>query len=485
MINLRLLFGWIPASADYEARQTALRKEYADLNSFSQSKELADYIEIEKTVLSSDFIRRKKEISSRKFSDTPEYRKEKEYISLKKQKNIRQYYEIKDSVQLKDFLEFDNSYDLKHYHTLEAFVQSDELVRIKRELGKKKFKLSPEYQKLLEFKALQKSQRIRDYFSFKSSKRYVNFNMLIGSEKINSFEHLEKYVKTDEFLKVKEYMLLPARKKLEMSDEYRMEQQYTAWKKSEKFQWYFKTRNSNKFEEIKRWRMTFSDEFDSNQLDRGKWMTRHYWGETILHDSYVNEGEVQFYPEEKNIELSGSVLKIVTRRQKISGKVWNPAIGFYPRDFEYTSAIINSGARFRQQFGLFEIKVRFNLNNPVSHGCWMIADVMLPQLDIARASDKIRVGSYFGNPNVKGGIDKKAASVSRDKYGRDFQIFSLEWTSGKLIWKINGVTIYKTTQGVPQVPMYINISSALYQDVNGSVLPAAVEVDWIRCYQNA
>jgi hypothetical protein len=485
MVNLRILFGWVPASAEYEARQTALQKEYSDLISFSQSKELADYIELEKTVLSSDFVHRKKEISGRKYSDTPEYRKEKEYLSLKKNRDLKQYYQTKDSVQLKDFLEFDRSFDLKHFHTLESFVQSDEFARVKRELGKKKFRKSPEYEKFLEFKALQKSQRIRDYFSFKSSKRYINFNLLIGSEKIDSYEHLEKYLKTGEFIKVKEYSLLPAKKKLQMSEEYRMEQQYNEWKKSEKFKWYFKTRNSKKFDELKRWRMTFSDEFDSRNLDLNKWMTRHYWGETILHDSYVNEGEIQFYPEDKNIELNNSILKIVTRRQKINGKVWNPAIGFYPRDFDYTSAIINSGARFRQQYGLFEVKVRFNLNNPVSHACWMIADQMLPQLDIARASDRIRMGSYFGNPNVKGGVDKTAAAISRDKYGKDYQIFSLEWTPDKLIWKINGVIIYKTTRGVPQVPMYINISSSLYKDVNGSVLPAEVEVDWIRIYQNA
>jgi hypothetical protein len=485
MVNLRILFGWIPSSADYEARQNALRKEYSDLISFSQSKELADYTELEKTVLSSDFTHRKKEILGLKFSDTPEYRKEKEYLSLKKHRDLKQYYQTKDSVQLKDFLEFDRSYDLKHYHTLETFVQSDEFARVKRELGRKKFRKSPEFEKLLEFKALKRSQRIKDYFSFKSSRKYINFNLLIGSEKIDSFEHLEKYLKTPEFTKVKEYMLLPAKKKLEMSEEYRMEQQYKEWKKSEKFKWYFKTRNSNKFEEIKRWKMTFSDEFESHSLDRNKWMTRHYWGETILHDSYVNEGEVQFYPEENNIEITNSVLKIVTRRQKINGKVWNPAIGFYPRDFEYTSAIINSGARFRQQYGLFEVKVRFNLNNPVSHACWMIADLMLPQLDIARASEKIRVGSYFGNPSVKGGVDKKSAALSRNKYGKDYQIFSLEWTPEKLIWKINGITLYKTTQGVPQVPMYINISSSLYKDVNGSVLPAEVEVDWVRCFQNA
>ena len=82
-------------------------------------------------------------------------------------------------------------------------------------------------------------------------------------------------------------------------------------------------------------------------------------------------------------------------------------------------------------------------------------------------------------------MDKRAASLSRNRYGSDFQIFSLEWTKDKLIWKINGVPIYSTTQGVPQVPMYINISSSLYQDVNGSVLPAEVDVDWVRCYRQA
>jgi hypothetical protein len=484
MINLRVLFGWIPKSAEYEAAQTALRKEYSELMSFNQSAELAEYLELEKLVLSSEFALRKKEIAGRRYSDTPEYRKEKEYLSLKKQKDLQQYYKTNGSVELKDFLEFDKSYDLKHYHTLETLVTSDEFARLKKEQGRKKFARSPEYQKLVEFKSLKKSQRIRDYFAFKSSRKYINFNMLIGSEKIASFEQLGKYLKTEEFRKVKDYMLLPGKKKLEMSEEYRQEKHYLELKNSEKFKWYFKTRNSGKFNEIKRWHLTFSDEFDSRVLDKKKWLTRHYWGETILHDSYVHEGEKQFYPEDKNIEQANSILTISTRKQQISGKKWNPAIGFYPHQFDYTSGIINSGGRFRQLYGLFEVKVRFNLNHPVSHACWMISDLMLPQLDIARASKKIRVGSYFGNPNVKGGVDKRAASMSRSRYGGDYQIFSLEWTAGKLIWKINGVTIYKTTQGVPQVPMYMNISSSLYQDVNGSVLPAQVEVDWIRCYQH-
>jgi hypothetical protein len=484
MINFKILFGWVPKTADFEAKQDSLRKELAELASFTQSKELADYLEREKTVKSSDFARKKKNIIAQKFSQTEEYRKEKEYKSLRKQRDVQRYYKLKDSVALKDFIELENSQDLKHYHTLEKFIQSDEFRSQKKTL-RKKFKNSPEFEKLQEFRALQKSKRFKDFFAFKKSKDYLNFTLLIGSEKISGYENLGKYIKTDAFNQVKEYMQLPGKKKLEMSEEYRMEQEFKEWKKSEKFKWYFKTHKSKKFDEVKRWTLTFSEDFETTKLDKKKWLTRYFWGDKVLNDSYVNMGEKQFYTEDKNIEISGGILKVRTQREKAAGKVWNPAIGFFPKDFDYTSAIINTGNSFRQEYGLFEAKIRFNRNYPVSHGFWLVSDLMVPHIDVARATKKISVGSYWGNPNVKGGIDKKAASMSRNKYGYDYCIFSLEWTKDKLIWKVNGVPAYSTTSGVPHVPMYININSAIYQDVNGSVLPAELEVDWVRCYQQA
>ena len=125
------------------------------------------------------------------FPDTPEYRKEKEYLALKKQK-YRRYYKIKDSVELKDFLEFDKSYDVKHYHTLEKLVQSEEFGRLRKEMGKKKFRNNAGIRKVSGiYRSLKKSERIRDYFRFKLSRDYVNFTLLIGSEKIDAFEQLK------------------------------------------------------------------------------------------------------------------------------------------------------------------------------------------------------------------------------------------------------------------------------------------------------
>ena len=484
MINIRILFGWVPKTADYEAKQESLRKEYSDLKAFAISGELAEYFDLEKTIKSSDFNRRKKEIISQRFSNTPEYRMEKEYLSLRKKSDIVRYYRIKDSVELKDFIEFENSQDVKHYHTLEKLVTSDEFHQQKKSLGRKKFRKSPENEKLQEFISLKKSRRFKDYFRFKNSKDYLNFTLLIGSEKISEYEKLGRFIKTDDFNKVKEYMLLPGKKKLEMSEEYRMEQKFKEMKNSDRFKWYFKTKDSKKFDEIKRWELSFAEEFDSHAIDSNKWLTRYLWGDRVLKDSYVNMGEKQFYTGEKNIALSGSILKVQTRREKASGRVWNPAIGFFPKDFDYTSAILNTGNSFRQQYGLFEAKIRFNRNFPVSHAFWLVSDLMLPHLDVARASKKIAVGTYWGNPNAKGGIAKKAAAMSREKYGFDYYVFSLEWTHDKLTWKVNGVPAYSSTSGVPQVPMYLNINSSIYQDVNGSVLPAELEVDWVRCFKS-
>jgi len=52
-----------------------------------------------------------------------------------------------------------------------------------------------------------------------------------------------------------------------------------------------------------------------------------------------------------------------------------------------------------------------------------------------------------------------------------------------LRWKINGVTIASSSQGVPQEPMYLILSSGLYKEIKGNNLPASMEVDWVRCYK--
>jgi len=483
MINIRIIFGIVPKTPDYEARQSSLRKEYEELKTFMQSKELKNYHELEKTVTSSEFKAKKKAISSQKYAGTPEYKKEKQYLRLKKSRDIRRYYHVRDSVELKDFLEFDRSFDVKHYHTLEKYVHSEEFLGEKKRLGKKRFRETADYEKYTEFQALKKSSRFKEYFKYKASKDYVNFTLMIGSEKINAFETLQNEVQSDAFRQNKEYMLLPGKKKLELSDEHKLEQSYIALNKSEKIQWFLKVKDSKKFDEIKRWELTFEEDFDADKLDKKKWLPRYFWGEVLLGDSYSLDHEKQFMNEDKNIALSDGKLRIITKKEKVNGKAWNPSIGFFPRDFEYTSGMVNTGSSFRQQYGLFEAKVRFGKSFPVHHAIWLVSDVLLPHIDIAKASKKIVMANYWGSPNGKANVGKNETGVSLGRYGSGFYVFALEWTAERLTWKINGVPVHSVSEGVPKLPMYLNLSSSLYADVKDQVLPALFEVDWVRCYK--
>jgi beta-glucanase (GH16 family) len=59
----------------------------------------------------------------------------------------------------------------------------------------------------------------------------------------------------------------------------------------------------------------------------------------------------------------------------------------------------------------------------------------------------------------------------------------LIWTPEKLIWKINNTPVFEITEGVPQEPMYVLLSSGISKNNEQIQLPCTMEVDWIRVYQ--
>ena len=115
----------------------------------------------------------------------------------------------------------------------------------------------------------------------------------------------------------------------------------------------------------------------------------------------------------------------------------------------------------------------------------MLSDQILPHVDIAKLQKRLVLSNIWGNLEESTNIKKNVSKLGASKFSKDFFIYALEWTPDRLIWKINEVTVATTTEGVPQQPMYVILSSALHKDVNGSVLPASLDVDWVKCYTAA
>jgi hypothetical protein len=468
MSSLKLLLGLIPSTTKIEQEEKALVTEFARLRSFTDSEKLASYKKLDFRVNSTEYIQQKKEIESLKYRNSAEYEREREFLKMQKSKDIVMYFGTMAGQTLTRFRNLDGSEKIRSYEDLEHEVKSLEF-RQKRKV--KKFKQTEDFRKLEEYKRLKASTEIREYYKFKSSKEYANFLNIDRSARLDRYNELKTYVASPEFRKQKEYLL--DTKRFEKTDLYKESVEYDKLKKDPDITWYYKVKDSNKFDVLKNRELTFSDEFDGERIDTKKWLTNFYWGDKLLKDRYSVEPDLQAYTEKENFELRNSTLKIHIKPQKVSGTSWTTTKGFIKKEFNYTSGLINSGNSFRQKYGIFSAKIK--LGDPgTKNAFWMLADKITPHIDICRVGrGKVWFDYFPGN----GHSPKKSI---RSKYSGDFYIYTLEWTPDRLTWKINNTTVFTQTHNVPQEPMYVLLAGGLDKPVSGM---SSMEIDWVRVYQ--
>jgi len=526
MSTLKLMLGMIPSTSKIEQEEKALIAEYEKMIAFEGSEALARYTTLHESVNSAGFKQKRRELESLSFKGSEEHARETEYLSLKKAKDIVSYFKTEGSTLLKNFTSLDGSARIKEIEDLKLFVQSPEFKQKERmkpvtfkdteEYGKwlefkklkgdkevrknlnpekvkrfselqslvtssafllKKnmkpvtFRDTPEYQKLQDLKTRSSASDIVSYYKFRNSKEYHNYTGVKDSSRLKRFNELQEYLKSKEFTERKEYLL--DKRRFEKSGMFKELKEYETLKNSPDVKWYFSVRDSNKFDILKNRKLTFSEEFDDATPDSGKWLNKYYWGEKLLHDSYSIATDLHCYTPSDNLEVRHSVLRIITKPQKINGKVWDPAKGFYTKDFSFTSGIVNTGASFRQKYGTFTAKIKLSDPN-VRNAFWLIGDRITPHVDICRSGHgKV----WFDLFTAPGGHYKKSIG---SRYLSDFYIYSLEWTPNALVWKINGVEVMRQTNGVPQEPMYINLAGGVDKPIGGI---SSMEIDWVRVYQ--
>jgi hypothetical protein len=467
MASLKLLLGMIPSTSKIEQEEKALTTEFAKLRTFSESDQLANYNKLDTLVNSSEFIQKKKEIESLQYKTSQEYSKEKEFLTLQKAKDIVLYFRTVAGPALKSFKALDGSEKIKKYEALEKEVTS---LEFKEKSKTKGFNETDDHKKLQEYQNLKSSQEIKDYYKFKASKEYANFLNVDGSSRLARYNELKEYVATPEFKAQKEYLL--DKKRFEKSEMFKQLTEYQKLKKDPDIIWYYKVKDSGKFDILKKRELTFSDEFEGEKLDTKKWLTNYFWGDKLLHDRYTVEPDLQAFTEKENFELRNSTLKINIKPQKVNGKAWSTEKGFSTKEFNYTSGIINSGNSFRQKYGIFSAKVKLGDPN-TKNAFWMISDKITPHVNICRASK----GKVWFDFFPSAGNQLRTSLGSR--YSNDFFIYTLEWTHDKLVWKINNTEVFTQTSNVPQEPMFVNFAGALDKPISGMT---SMEIDWVRVY---
>jgi hypothetical protein len=451
--------------------------KYKDFIAVHQSQELENFKALDKYIQSQEFTMAK---SAKGFKKSDAYAKQYEHKSLRKSSRFKTYFKMLHSSLYNDYKKINKSEELNYFLELQKTVESDAFRNKKKEIESQKFENTPEYKKLQRFNALEKSSHIRKYFKMHQSKQLAHYKHLDQSKEIAHYEELERFILSDEFKKQKAYLLDP--KKWEKTDDFKLEGEFAALKKSPQLIWYFKLKDDPRFRELKEWNLVFEDHFDKGKLDTEKWITRYFWGDMLMGESYALPGEKHFFTD-KNVEMNGSTVKLVTRQNKVLGKEWNPMLGFYPREFDYSSGLISTGRSHRQKYGRVEAKVRIPASQGIIHAFWLSGNKVLPQVDIFKYSNqKLHFSTFWTNNSGENTPNTDVVSLSASTFTKGFFIYSLEWTPDKLIWKINNLVVKEQTVGVPEEPLYLVINSGKYEDGTVSQ-PSNLEIDWVRCYE--
>jgi len=463
-------FSSIPKTSKIEQDRAALVKEYNDLNDFEGSEELAEFKTLENYLNSSEFKKSSALIQEEKKTAEVET---KNYEVQKKSKKIKDYYKLKSSQKLKDYYAYADSKELARYNELYGIVSSADFS------SKKQKKEDEAIKQENEFKQLSKSRQLKFYLKFKDSRKFKNFEAFEKSKELADFLNLEKYLASDEH---KEILRSIEEKQKDEADK---KKKFEDFKNSKKYKWYVSVKDSNKFDDLKNWKLSFEDDFSAGELNTEKWMTRYLWGDKLINDAYALEVDKAFPTDGKNIEFSSNSLRIVTRKEQTEGKVWKQPFGFIPQDFDYTTGLISTAKSHRQKYGKFEAKIKVNYAKPVNYNFWMASEKNLPHVDILKLDKKktkVESATYTGDI-----ADSKAPNTVKSEYSgldvaQDYFIYTFIWTPEKLTWKINDVVVNEQKKNIPQEEMYLVFSSSMTGKVDGG-LPASLEIDWVRCYK--
>jgi beta-glucanase (GH16 family) len=201
------------------------------------------------------------------------------------------------------------------------------------------------------------------------------------------------------------------------------------------------------------WKLTWSDEFDGNEIDRSKWDfdlgNGFYNYEAKQWISGWGNDELQYYTREReNAFVQDGMLHIRAIKESMHG-------------CGYTSARLKSRKRdgsplFSQRYGRFEFRAKLPVGQALWPALWMLpqADKYGPwassgEIDVleARGQEPARVlGTLHYGTRWPGNVHSGKTYVLPDeKTIAGFHVYALEWEPGEMRWFVDGKEFARQT----------------------------------------
>jgi hypothetical protein len=364
-------------------------------------------------------------------------------------------------------------------------------IRLEREFQEKRL-LLPQKERQLKKDFQQKKQSAKSNISTESKKERRELHRRLKDEqlKLNKQIAMDRHHLKEEGIQLRNELKAESRK---LKDEYvaaqhqlkvdlqqqkdelkHLKQEFKNLKNSKLIKnfFIFKKKYSKIIEEQERWVSKFYEDFSKNGLD-ARWSDKQAISELLINGAPYSPIEDLHIFSSGNLQQSGGLLKIKTKQENKQGLAWDKTYGFVPKTFSYTSGILTSLHSFKQMYGKFEAKVRVKHTRGTYHAFWMGTDAKKPHLNIFKFEDRNLVVSAYS-------VDTKIERKLKYRLKDDFYIYTLLWSSNKLVWLINGKKVFESANIINE-PMYIAFSSGVYDK---KAVPAAMYIDWVRCFRS-
>lgn len=233
----------------------------------------------------------------------------------------------------------------------------------------------------------------------------------------------------------------------------------------------------------------WSDEFSNSSLDLSKW--NYQLGDGCA-ESICGWGnnELQSY-QEANVVVSNGTLKIIAKKERIKGT-------------QYTSGRINSKNKGDFTYGRFEASIKLPYGDGLWPAFWMLStnepygtwpqsgeiDIME---SVASNPNKVFGTIHYGDPYPNNQFQGNEYILKDGNFPDAFHEFAIEWEPGEIRWFVDGILYSK--KRIEDVSPYnwpfnndfhfllnLAVGGNLGGPVNDAMLPASMEVDYVRVY---
>lgn len=365
----------------------------------------------------------------------------------------------------KRYREIEQSDTFKEYEELRQLVKEDKFLTQKQELTTRKYKDTEYYQKTEELKKLSRDKNVIQFLGAPSEEER---NKYAGNMAVKSYLRLQQEAETPEF-KEKNAFWADA-KRWEHSEKGKKEARFEELKKSPDIQFYLKA-NKRRIEEMESWKPTFLAAFHEPDLAKNGFKTGFWFKQPELKRDFSYCEEAQAYPGEQNVNLQNDILSIVTKKEHVTAPAWDEKKGFTMHDFNYTSAVINTGDSFSQPIGLFMAKVR--ATGKCHSAIYLVGENRFPLIELYH---------YNGRNIVVGITDKngKEERLLRGIHPREWYVMAVAVNRQEIIWTVNEREVFRCVNPMPGQKLYFSCQSFAPLKKAGE---GRLDIAWIRAFE--